>query len=91
MKYPSPMLYVVIGLAFVALVYIIYIHKQMLEGFTDNRTLAEKFQTIPDDQKVIVCKTLSDQLTQLKSHPAQTPDVASAITEMNTQIKTIGC
>ena len=94
MKYPKPMLYVVVILALAALLYLIYLNKQIIaEGFSNTdgfaiNTLTEKFQAMSDDQKAVVCKTLKDQIDQLNSSSNVSPDTVSTI---KSQMDQIGC
>jgi hypothetical protein len=97
MKSVNPMLYVVVIIAFAGLIYTIYLYNKVLEGFNtasegfDVAKLAEKFQALPDDQKDIVCKTLTDQIAQVKGQATSEADSQKVVDEITKQMKTIGC
>ena len=95
MKYPKYMLYVIVVLAFAALLYTIYTYNKVLEGFSDEGfgllQLAEKFQALPDDQKEIVCKTLREQIIQVQTQTNSADDSKRVIDGINEQMAKIGC
>ena len=60
MKSPKPSFYIIIAVAFAALLYVINLYK-MTEGF--NSEIMAHFQNMTTDQKSIVCKTLNEQIS----------------------------
>ena len=90
MKYPKPMFYVVVLLAFAGLLYTIYQYKLMIEGFeikpASTKTIAEHFQGIPDNQKGFICKTLQDEIDKMDSKTD-----TSAINRIRDNMNLLGC
>ena len=93
MAYPKPMLYVIVVLAFVALLWIIYQNNQrMLEPFGNREPftvaqLAEKFQTMSSDQKKFICSTLTDQLADLSKKSTD----GAVLDELKKNLQTLRC
>lgn len=95
MKSMKPSFYVMVLVVVLALLYIVYMYMNTVDGFRNSEIRAH-FQNMPPEQKEMVCKTLNEQITsyndQMKSlTPDQKVEMQNALNEMQKTAKSYGC
>lgn len=95
MKSMKPSFYVMVLVVVLALLYIVYMYMNTVDGFRNSEIRAH-FQNMPPEQKEMVCKTLNEQITsyndQMKSLTAdQKVEMQNALNEMQKTAKSYGC
>lgn len=89
-------IYFVWLVALVALLLVIYYYRQTISGFADVKSVKEQFDGMDESQKKVICKTMIDQLEEVKSKqngapPEQAAGYAEATTKLTEQISSMNC
>lgn len=95
MKSVKPALYVVIAVVFAALLYVVYVYKDMIDPF-ENKEIMSHFQNMSSDQKELVCKTLNEQIAsytdQMKNAtPEQRQEMTKDLAPLQKTSSSYGC
>jgi hypothetical protein len=91
----NSMIYGLWVLALIALLLVIYYNRE-ISGFAGAPSIKEQFDGMDDAQKKQICKTLTDQLADIKSKqtsvaPEQAAAYTDAVKGLSDQMSTIGC
>lgn len=95
MKSVKPALYVLIAVVFAALLYVVYVYKNIIDPF-ENKDIMSHFQNMSSDQKDLVCKTLNEQIAsytdQMKNAtPEQREEMMKDLAPLQKTSSSYGC
>ena len=95
MRSPKSMLYIVIALAFAALLYVVYVYRNNIDPF-ENKEVMSHFQNMTTDQKEMVCKTLNEQIASYTNQmnnatPEQKQEMLKDLAPLQKTSSSYGC